>query len=227
MKTVTLNLNDKTFVLASDENGMFNLNALHRFSGAPASKRPPEWLRYRQAADLLKVYTDAGIHATVSKRGGGAGTQGTWGIEQIVFAYAAWISSEFHAAVIEAFKAAVSGNGEKAVAIAQNFARTDGIAQRKLFASQLGRHGAERGDFRNMTDTINIAVLGSASSTMKEKLGLKKSAKLRDHLSEDDLVKLSATEALATMFLTLNKEKRHGSMREAVAKAVDVFKSAL
>lgn len=225
MKTVTLKLNDKVMTLAADNAGLFNLNALHRFSGAGINKRPGSWLRTQQTIDFLKVYTDAQICATVTKRGGGAGTQGTWGIEQVVYAYAAWISAEFHAVVIEAFKAAVDGDGDAAVAVAQSVARTDGIAQRKMFASQLGKHGAERGDYRNMSDTINIAVLGSASSTLKAAKGLKKSAKLRDHLSEEELVKLMAAEALATMFLTLNKEKGHGSMREAVYKAVDKFKS--
>lgn len=224
MKVVQLKLNDNQFVLSADAGGMFNLNTLHAASGTGANKRPGSWLRTQQTLDLIKVYSDAQICATVARRGGAAGTQGTWAIEQLVYAYAAWISAEFHAAVIEAFKAAVAGKAEKAVAIAQTAARSDSILQRKQFASLLGKHGADRGDFRNMTDTINIAVLGSASSTMKTKLGLTKSARLRNYLGEEELAKLTAVEALASMFLTCNKERTHGSMREAVSKAADVFK---
>lgn len=225
MKTVTLSFNGNVFTLTSDAEGMFNLNDLHRASGGTAAKRPGSWLRTQQAFEFIKVYSDAQICATVVKRGGARGTQGTWGIEQVVYAYATWISAEFHHAVIEAFKDAVSGDGAAAVEVAQSVARTEGIQTRKAFASMLGKHGAERGDFRNMTDVVNIAVLGKASSTLKEEKGLKKSARLRDHLSEEELAKLNAAEAIATMMLTLNKNKNHGAMREAVYKAADAFKS--
>ncbi|UIW10496.1 DNA-binding protein, KilA-N domain [Aeromonas phage BUCT695] len=223
MKTVTLTISGKTTTLVSDADGMFSLNELHKASGTSTSKRPGSWIRTQQAVDFINVFSSAQICA-VKKINGGK-FRGTYGIEQVVYAYAEWISPEFHAAVIEAFKAAVSGDGEKAVKVAQSVARADGISQRKQFASLLGRHGADRGDFRNMSDTINIAVLGSASSTLKAEKGLTPSARLRDHLSEEELTKLMAAEAIATMYLTLNEERTHGKMREAVYKAVDKFKS--
>lgn len=223
MKSVTLNINNNVVVLTSDENGMFSLNQLHKASGTTATKRPGNWIANRQTIDFLNTYSSAGILAVETVNGGTR--RGTWGLEQVIFAYAEWISPEFHRAVIEAFRHAVRGEGEAAVNVAQSVARTDGIIQRKQFASALGKHGAQQGDYRNLSDVINIAVLGSASSTLKEAKGLKKSARLRNHLTEQELTELNAAEAIATLILSRNKTKTHGSMREAVYKAVDTYKA--
>lgn len=49
------------------------------------------------------------------KLGGRPETRGIWAPEQVVYAYAAWLSPEFHTAVIEAFTHAVRGDGEAAI----------------------------------------------------------------------------------------------------------------
>lgn len=111
MKTVTLKLDDKVFTLTSDEEGMFNLNEVYHASGGVRKNQPSNWSRSN--SELIRQFDNPQIRGFKVKRGRNGGT---WVIEQVVYAYAEWISPEFHAAVIEAFKAAADGDGDAAVA---------------------------------------------------------------------------------------------------------------
>ncbi|ECK9403497.1 KilA-N domain-containing protein [Salmonella enterica subsp. enterica serovar Paratyphi C str. CFSAN000603] len=116
MKEITLTFNNITTKLFSDEEGMFNLNLLHKASGDEKRNRPSYWTANSETQKFIQEL-ETGIPVSKTKRG--RGVTGTWGIEQIVYAYASWISPEFHAAVIEAFTHAVNGDGKKAVKKAQ------------------------------------------------------------------------------------------------------------
>lgn len=91
--------------ITTDQEGRFNLNALHRASGTPKSKAPNEWLRTQQAKDLilaLETQTgDSRFEVVVTARGGNA--PGTFAAEQIAVAYANWISPPFYLKVIQTF----------------------------------------------------------------------------------------------------------------------------
>lgn len=91
MKEIELEFNGVITKLVSDTNDMFNLNVLHRVSNTPQSKKPSEWIRWEPTRQFLAEFVEAGQPATKSTRGRGAGT---WGIEQVVYAYASWISPE-------------------------------------------------------------------------------------------------------------------------------------
>ncbi|EBM5749119.1 KilA-N domain-containing protein [Salmonella enterica] len=88
MKEITLTFNGITTKLASDDEGMFNLNALHKASGNFNGKRPSLWMTNSTTRSLL----EAGNLASKSVRG--RGITGTWIVEQGVYAYASWISPE-------------------------------------------------------------------------------------------------------------------------------------
>ncbi|WP_200927089.1 hypothetical protein [Citrobacter portucalensis] len=45
---------------------------------------------------------------------------GTWLEERLAYAYAEWVSAQFHRAVLETFQAATRGDGEAAVEVANN-----------------------------------------------------------------------------------------------------------
>ncbi|EBW9748996.1 KilA-N domain-containing protein [Salmonella enterica subsp. enterica serovar Kingston] len=119
MKEITLTFNGTTTKLVSDNEGMFNLNILHKASGDEKRNRPSYWTVNSETQEFIREL-ETGIPVLKIKRG--RGITGTWGIEQVVYAYAEWISPEFHAAVIEAFTHAVNGNGKKAVKKAQSVA---------------------------------------------------------------------------------------------------------
>lgn len=223
-KTVTLNFNNNSVTLNTDSEGRLNLNQLHAASGVNASRRPGSWLRGARIQQLVDNLSTAQKRAVVSVEGRGEGS-GTWAIEEVVYGYAAWISPSFHAAVLEAFTAAANGDAVRAVKVAQSVVRVEGIGLRKAFCSQLGRHKATKGDYGSMTDIINIQVLGVSSSTKRRELGIKESAPLRDHLTDDQLLDLAAAEALAAMMMNKNANRDRGSMREAVYRAVELIKT--
>ncbi|MGL5014408.1 MAG: KilA-N domain-containing protein [Bacteroidales bacterium] len=221
--TVTFNGNSETFT--ADADGMFNLNRIHRLSGSSSSRRPSEWVRNRQTQALLETFNRTGIPALKVNNGGSALVRGVWAIEEVLYAYAEWLSPEFHRAVIDTFTAAANGDAVRAVKVAQSVVRVEGIGLRKAFCSQLGRHKATKGDYGSMTDIINIQVLGVSSSTKRRELGIKESAPLRDHLTDDQLLDLAAAEALAAMMMNKNANRDRGSMREAVYRAVELIKT--
>ncbi|EHC0365568.1 KilA-N domain-containing protein [Salmonella enterica] len=88
VKEITLTFNGTTTKLVSDNEGMFNLNVLHKVSGNFNGKRPSLWMTNSTTRSLL----EAGNLASKSVRG--RGITGTWIVEQGVYAYASWISPE-------------------------------------------------------------------------------------------------------------------------------------
>ncbi|MEA8782135.1 KilA-N domain-containing protein [Klebsiella aerogenes] len=125
-KMITLRFNNAAHIIASDEDGLFNLNELHRASGF-TRKRPSKWMENQTARGLiaeLNLNPNSGS-AIVTRRGGA--NPGTWAIEQLVYAYTAWLSPDFHAAIIEAFTALANNNVKKAKEIVRTAVRVEGI----------------------------------------------------------------------------------------------------
>lgn len=111
MKEITLTFNNTATTLTSDADGLFKLNDIYQASGMGEAVEPNRWTRSNGEFLSRQIWR-------VKKGRYG----GTYGNEQVVYAYAEWISPEFHAAVIEAFTHAVNGNGKKAVKKAQSVA---------------------------------------------------------------------------------------------------------
>lgn len=124
MTTISLTFNNTTTELTSDTDGMFNLNVLHHASGFGKHKMPNKWRENTSTRELIARYSQTPNSGLAVRRGGN--NPGTWAIEQIVYAYASWISPAFHAAVLEAFLHAVHGDGNAAVESAQRVARLEG-----------------------------------------------------------------------------------------------------
>lgn len=97
-------------IIHQDAVGRYCLNDLHRASGGNLNHRPGEWLRNKQAQELVAELGDAGISASapVTTIKGGDGAQGTYAAKELVYAYAMWISAAFHLKVIRAYDAMVS-----------------------------------------------------------------------------------------------------------------------
>lgn len=96
-------------VTVHQKNGGFSLNDLHRAytGGLTREKKPNDWIKRNVCGDKSRQF-----EITKYDR------SGTYANEQGVYAYAAWLDTGFHTAVIETFAAAVHGDGEKAVTIA-------------------------------------------------------------------------------------------------------------
>ena len=87
---------------------LFSLNDLHIASGGLEKHRPSLFARNEQTKELVKeIENDRStktIFALKTIRGGSdISKQGTWACEELVLAYATWISPKFHLIVLRAF----------------------------------------------------------------------------------------------------------------------------
>jgi hypothetical protein len=78
--------------------GLYSLNDLHQASGGEARHRPNYFLGNDQTKALIEEISIAGIPAVYAKQ-----KIGTYACKELVIAYAAWISPEFHLKVIRVF----------------------------------------------------------------------------------------------------------------------------
>lgn len=96
---------------------LFNLNDLHKASGGDPTKAPSQWLQNRQTTDLIKEVsrmeipileqnqqlTESEIESKVLRVVNGGNRQGTYACEELVIAYAMWISPAFHVEVVRCY----------------------------------------------------------------------------------------------------------------------------
>lgn len=87
---------------------LFSLNDLHIASGGLGKHRPSLFARNEQTKELVKeIENDRStktIFALKTIRGGSdISKQGTWACEELMLAYAMWISPKFHLIVLRAF----------------------------------------------------------------------------------------------------------------------------
>jgi hypothetical protein len=89
---------DSTNVCQHD--GLFSLNDFHKASGGEAKHRPSYFLNNDQTKALIEKIKTAGIPAVKTREGRNGGT---YACRELVIAYAAWISAEFHLTVLRVF----------------------------------------------------------------------------------------------------------------------------
>jgi len=112
-------------VIRQDEEGRYCLNDLHKAAGSELRHRPVEFLRSKQAKELIELLESEGdetvgnddltvgiptvksVIPTVKTVDGRSG--GTYAVLEVVVAYANWISAAFHLKVIRTFIAVQSG----------------------------------------------------------------------------------------------------------------------
>ena len=97
-----------------DYDGRFSLNDLHKASGGEKRHKPSNWLMIQQTKELISELENApggksGIpeveqNQPVSVINGGD-SRGTYVVKELVYAYAMWISPQFHLQVIRAYDA--------------------------------------------------------------------------------------------------------------------------
>lgn len=121
-KVIFVSFGENTARMVSDEKGRFNLNVLHELSRSGKNKQPSNWLRSKRAKDLVTLNSVPHIRGAVIVRGGDAQLQGTFAVEPVLYAYAEWISAEFHQVVITAFTALANNNVKKAKEIVRSYA---------------------------------------------------------------------------------------------------------
>lgn len=109
---INLTFNNTNVALTPNEDGLYNLNLVHRASGGATKNNPSRWTRSNEEFLRGQIWLP---NVRVGK------TYQTFGSERVVLAYAEWISPEFHKAVLDVFIAASSGNLTEAEVIAKQY----------------------------------------------------------------------------------------------------------
>lgn len=88
--------------ITTDEQGRFNLNALHKASGGEKKNGPSYWLALDSSKDLVAELVEKySTEIPVETKGGRAG--GTFAHELLAVSYAGWISPAFQLKVNQVF----------------------------------------------------------------------------------------------------------------------------
>lgn len=90
--------------ITTDSEGRFSLNCLHKASGLGDSKKPSEWLRTKQAEELINELSgNSRLGQDVIKSVKGGVSPGTFSHELLAISYAGWISPSFQLQVNQVF----------------------------------------------------------------------------------------------------------------------------
>lgn len=103
--------------IRQDGAGRFCLNDIHKAAGGNRKHGPALWLANQQTQELIaevKAETDTGIPVSVVK---GGAAQGTWACDDLVIAYANWISPKFYLRVIRSFKSQMGHEAKESIGL--------------------------------------------------------------------------------------------------------------
>ncbi|WP_340610828.1 phage antirepressor KilAC domain-containing protein [Xenorhabdus bharatensis] len=89
--------------ITTDAEGRFNLNALHKASGAGANKAPAQWLRTQSAKELVQELIDMQKCTSPVNAVKSGENRGTFAHELLAVSYAGWISPTFQLQVNQTF----------------------------------------------------------------------------------------------------------------------------
>lgn len=221
-KTISLRFNNKVHSITSDEDGMFNLNQLHKASGNRNAEKVTYWKNNIQTLAFIEEFLQSRNSDFAIKTVRGGKKPGTWAVEEIVYHYAAWISPEFHVAVIEAFTALANGNVKKAKEIVRTAVRVEGIPVRKEVASKIMKYG-DKTFIGDMTDAVNLYVTGKTAKGIRATRteGFNKSTPTRDRMTDNELKAVTAIEALVALQIERDENKPDWMGRSSVRELVN------
>lgn len=170
-----------------DSAGRFRLNDLHKASGGEKRHQPSDWLRIQQARELIGALENSGNSRSISAVDSVEGRNGgTYVVKELVYAYAMWVSAEFHLHVIRTFDELMEAQAELAAAKAsrqrarmESLALTDSVKYDRLAKGK----DLKPYHFSNEFDLINRVVLGCSSKQYRTAHGLAANDPVRDSLT--------------------------------------------
>ncbi len=104
--------------ITKDIEGRYNLNALHKASNLGANKAPAQWLRTKQATELIAEVEKQTVQICIVSSEGRKG--GTFAHELLAVSYAGWISPAFQLKVNQIFIDYRSGKLNKPTELSPN-----------------------------------------------------------------------------------------------------------
>lgn len=177
------------------DSDLLSLTDMWRAADCPENKDPHEWLRgagrqfVEWVEENLKPGKSRNEKFVITQRGGKQA--GTWAHWQIGFAYAKYLSHEFHAWCNDVVRQHME------VLAKRDEARQQGKVSRKVWASACFSKGCDQRGIADATNATYQTFFGKTAKQLREANNLKKSASLRDHMRLSSLAAVSLTEALA------------------------------
>lgn len=184
-------------------NPIFNQDAAERFVSQSGKN-----IFSLSAKDWIEKTGAIGLSVTRGRSGG------TYAHRDIAFAFASWISPEFHLFVIKDYERLKSAEQHR-YGVEWNARREMAKTNYKLHTDALkesldGKDMSKKGTiiaYASEADVINLAVFGfKASSWKKAHPGWK--GNMRDYARAEDLVILQNIEALSSMLISQGLDKR-------------------
>lgn len=172
---------------------MLCLTDMWRAADCPPGKEPWRWAATDAAGKFIEHITETLnlVPGEVYKAGRGKGGR-TFAHWQIGFAYAKYVSHEFHAWCNDVVRGYMEALAKK------DGVRQQGKVSRKVWASACFAKGCDQRGVADATNaTYQTFFNGKTAKQLRETHGLKKSEPLRDHMRLSTLAAISLTEALA------------------------------
>lgn len=172
--------------IRQDFDGRFRINDLHKAAGGEKRHQPSDWLRIQQTKELIEAVENSGNSRSIPVESVEGRNGGTFVCKELVYAYAMWVSAEFHLHVIRTFDdlvtgklAAVESRQSRERARLEAPAMTDAI---KFTRAAAGKPIAAY-HFSNEFDLINRIALGQPAKVYRAVNGIGQDAPLRDYLT--------------------------------------------
>ena len=188
-----------------DSDGRFSLNDLHKAAGKHKKHSPSYFLENQKTKDIVSILETTGN--PVFRKEGRNG--GTYVCKELVYAYAMWISAEFHLQVIRAYDALMSGEIEKARSIAarqtlkdEYLPMTDAINTAKQLEGKTAKHY----HFSNENNMIYRVLLGKTAKQFKDENSVET---VRDNLTPIEQQCLISLQKANTSLIDLGYDYEH------------------
>jgi KilA-N domain len=186
-----LTYNGKSIAIHASHRDMLNLTDMWRAAGEPEGREPWRWRETDAAQGFVEAITaslnlaqDVVWKSTRGRHGGG-----TWAHWQIGFAYAKYLSHEFHAwcnTIVRRHMDQMAKHTQL---------RRDSIVGRKELMQILSERGLSEGvEFATVTNHTYLGLFRKRAKALRKLLGLRSSQKLRDHLTPLQLSALMLAE---------------------------------
>lgn len=199
----------------TDKNGRYRLNDLHKAAGAESRHQPGLWNANQQTQELvnlLKKETLGNPIVSVEGRNGG-----TFACKELVYAYAMWISPEFHLHVIRKFDSVIMSEYQakknRDIARLEYRPMTDAIKhERESQGKEISPH-----HFSNEADLINRIALGMTAAKFRVHNDIEKKESIRDYLTPEQIKCVTELQRANTVFIGMGWDFEE---RQSVLKGI-------
>jgi hypothetical protein len=170
-------------------------------------KRPNDWLALPSTIEYVGALRESdagksGIALVVTKKGGRAGTQGTWLHPKLGVAFARWLDVRFAVWCDTQIDAIIHGHqsikDERASLRVEYRPMTDAVVRSRLDA---GKEPAKHWHFSNEADLINRIALGYSAAAFRTHHEIGPDASLRDYLTPLQVRCLTDLQRANTVYL--------------------------